>query len=175
MNLIERFLVDDMRGIHYAVSIFIATTLLWIVLKKLVGVSAIWAVSSMVATSDPQLKEALSTFRGRILNTVLGCAIGLLAVALGHTDWRLPFSMAVTVLVSTYVVRIQAMWRQAPITAAIVIAASLEHHDKGTGMHQGVMRVGQVIIGCLVGILVAWGLSRVWPLPKARTQAVAKS
>jgi uncharacterized membrane protein YccC len=174
MTLFERFLVDDMRGIHYAVSIFIATTLLWILMNKLAGSSAIWAVSSMVATSDPQLKEALSTFRGRILNTVLGCAIGLLAVALGHTDWRLPFSMAVTVLLSSYVVRVQAMWRQAPITAAIVIAGSLEHHDKMSGMHQGVLRVGQVIIGCLVGILVAWIMSRVWPLPEARAHAAAK-
>lgn len=174
MNFLHRLVRDDMRGIHYAVSIFLATTLLWILMNKLAGTSAIWAVSSMVATSDPQLKEALSTFRGRILNTVLGCAIGLLAVAVGHTDWRLPVAMAVTVLLSSYVVRVQAMWRQAPITAAIVIAGSLEHHDKMTGMQQGVQRVEQVIIGCLVGILVAWVLSRVWPLPEPSPQARAK-
>jgi uncharacterized membrane protein YccC len=174
MTFVDRLMQDDMRGIHYAVSLAIATTVLWILMNKVLGVSEIWAVSSMVATSDPQVKEALATFRGRIVNTVLGCAVGLLAVALGHTDWRLPFSMAVTVLLSTYVVRVQAMWRQAPITAAIVIAASLEHHDKATGMHQGLMRVGEVIIGCLIGILVAWVMSRVWPLPEVRAHAAAK-
>ena len=173
MSLLDRLLHDDMRGIHYAVSIFVATTLLWILMNRILGMSAIWAVSSMVATSDPQVKEALSTFRGRIINTALGCAVGLLAVAIGHTDWRLPFSMALTVLLSTYVIRIQAMWRQAPITAAIVIAGSLEHHDKSAAMHQGLMRVEQVIIGCLVGILVAWVMSRVWPLPEAHSHTAA--
>jgi len=171
MRVLDRFRHDDVRGLHYAVSIFIATTLLWVLMNKVAHSSAIWAVSSMVATSDPHMKEAVSTFRGRILNTVLGCAIGLLAVALGHTDWRLPFSMALTVLLSIYVVRVQAMWRQAPITAAIVIAGSLEHHDRLTGMQQGVMRVGQVIIGCLVGIVVAWALSRLWPLPEPNAPA----
>ena len=122
MSAFERFLKDDMRGIHYAVSLFIATTVLWILVKEVGDANPIWAISSMVATSDPQMKQALSTFRGRILNTLLGCAVGLLFVALGRTAWQLPFAMAVTVLLSSYFIRIPAMWRQAPITAAIVIA-----------------------------------------------------
>ena len=166
MNPFARFLKDDVRGIHYAVSIFIATTLLWILVKEYGDANPIWAVSSMVATSDPMIKQALSTFHGRILNTLLGCAIGLLFVALGHTEWRLPFAMAVTVLISSYVVRIPTMWRQAPITAAIVIAGSLQHHDKLTGMEQGLHRVGEVLFGCVVGIAVAWLLSKIWPLPE---------
>jgi len=166
VNPFERFLKDDVRGIHYAVSIFIATTLLWILVKEYGDANPIWAVSSMVATSDPMMKQALSTFHGRILNTLLGCAIGLLFVALGHTEWRLPFAMAVTVLISSYVVRIPTMWRQAPITAAIIIAGSLQHHDKLTGMEQGLHRVGEVLFGCVVGIAVAWSLSKIWPLPE---------
>jgi uncharacterized membrane protein YccC len=73
--------------------------------------------------------------------------------------------MAVTVLLSSYVIRIPAMWRQAPITAAIVIAGGLQHHDKLTGMEQGLHRVAEVLLGCVVGIAVAWLLSKVWPLP----------
>ena len=111
MNFFERFLKDDMRGIHYAVSLFIATTVLWILVKEYGDANPIWAISSMVATSDPQMKQALSTFRGRILNTLLGCVIGLLFVALGRTEWQLPFAMAVTVLISSYFVRIPTMWR----------------------------------------------------------------
>jgi len=165
VNLFERFLPDDMRGIHYAVSLFVATTILWILVKEYGDANPIWAISSMVATSDPQMKQALSTFRGRIVNTILGCAVGLLFLAVGRTEWQLPFAMAVTVLISSYVVRVPAMWRQAPITAAIVIAGGLQHHDKLTGMEQGVRRVGEVLFGCVVGIAVAWLLSKVWPLP----------
>jgi uncharacterized membrane protein YccC len=175
MNLFARFVKDDMRGIHYAVSMFIATTVLWILVKEYGDANPIWAISSMVATSDPQVKQALTTFRGRILNTLLGCAVGLLFVALGRTEWQLPFAMAVTVLLSSYVIRIPAMWRQAPITAAIVIAGGLQHHDKLTGIEQGLHRVVEVLLGCVVGIAVAWILSKVWPLPEpGRTMASNK-
>ena len=164
MSLLEG-MKEDMRGVHYAVSLFIATTVLWIVVKGIGDANPIWAISSMVATSDPQLKQALQTFRGRIINTLLGCAVGLVSVAVGRTEWQLPLAMAVTVLLSSYVIRIPAMWRQAPITAAIVIAGGLQHHDKLTGMEQGLHRVAEVLLGCVVGIAVAWLLSRIWPLP----------
>jgi len=170
---VERLVNGDMRGIHYAVSIFIATTVLWILVKEYGDANPIWAISSMVATSDPQVKQALLTFRGRIVNTLLGCAVGLLILAVGHSEWKLPFAMAVTVLLSSYVVRIPTMWRQAPITAAIVIAGSLQHHDKLIGIEHGLRRVGEVLLGCVVGIAVAWVLSKVWPL-RETTQAKEK-
>jgi uncharacterized membrane protein YccC len=157
---------DDMRGVHYAVSIFIATTVLWILVQELADANPIWAISSMIATSDPQTKQALLMFRSRMINSLLGCAVGLVFVALGRTQWQLPFALAVTVLLSSYVVRIPTMWRQAPITAAIVIAGGLQHHDRLTGMEQGVHRVAEVLFGCVVGFAVAWLLSKLWPLPE---------
>jgi len=162
---LERLVDDDMRGIHYAVSLFIATATLWMIAQWWGDTNPIWAISSMVATSDPQVSQAWSTFRGRILNTLLGCGIGLVFVVLGRTEWQLPFAMAVTVLLSTYVVRIPTMWRQAPITAAIVIAGGIQHHDRLQALEQGVDRVVEVLFGCVVGIAVAWALSRLWPLP----------
>ena len=168
MNRFDRFLVDDMFGVHYAINIFIATTILWVLVKEVGDANPIWAVSSMVATSDPQVKQAFSTLRGRILNTLLGCVVGLLFVWLGRTEWQLPFAMAVTVILSSYFVRIPAMWRQAPITAAIVIAGGLQHHVKLTAVEQGLHRVGEVLFGCIVGIAVAWTLSKLWPLPESR-------
>jgi uncharacterized membrane protein YccC len=167
VRLFERFAKDNMHGIHYALSMFIATSVLWILMEEVTDANPIWAISSMVATSDPQMKQALLTFRGRVINTLLGCATGLLFLALGHTEWKLPIAMAVTVLLSSYVVRIPTMWRQAPITAAIVIAGGLQHHDTLSGLEQGAQRVGEVLFGCVVGIAVAWLLSKVWPLPES--------
>ncbi len=161
---LTNFVRDDPRGVHYAVSIFAATTLLWIIVKKYCDAKPIWSISSMVATSDPQVKQALQTFQGRIINTLLGCAVGLVIIALGRTEWELPFGMALTVLLSSYVVRFPTMWRQAPITAAIVIAGTLAHHEKLSGMQQGIERVGEVLLGCIVGMAVAWLVSKVWPL-----------
>ena len=73
--------------------------------------------------------------------------------------------MAVTVLLSSYVVRIQTMWRQAPISAAFVVAAGLEHQSRINGLKAGTMRMSEVLFGCVVGIVVAWVVSVVWPLP----------
>ena len=174
MNVLERFLTDDMRGVHYAVSLFLATTILWFLVKRLGDANPIWAISSMIATSDPLMKQALSTFRGRIVNTLLGCAVALPFLALGRTEWELPFALAATVLLSSYVVRVPTMWRQAPITAAIVIAGGLQHHEKLTGMEQGLRRVAEVLFGCVVGIAVAWLLSKLWPLPEHGDPKAAK-
>jgi uncharacterized membrane protein YccC len=163
-KVVERLLTDDLRGVHYAASLFIATAILWLLVQAFGDASPIWAISSMVATSDPQMKEAVSTFRGRIINTLLGCAIGLFFVVAGRSEWELPIAMAITVLVSSYIVRIPTMWRQAPITAAIVIAGALQAHNEMTGVETGLRRVSEVLGGCIVGLVVAWLLSIVWPL-----------
>jgi len=165
-KLLDRFIKGDMHGIHYAVSIFIATAVLWLVVHKMAETNPIWAISSMVATSDPLMKQALLTFRSRIINTLVGCAIGLLFIAVGGTKLiTLPLAMAVAVLISSYVVRIQTMWRQGPITAAFVIAAGMEYHSRSHGLQAGLQRVTEVLFGCVVGIVVAWIVSVVWPLP----------
>ena len=165
MRLVQRFVRGDTHGIHYAVSIFIATAVLWLLVHELAERDPIWAISSMVATSDPLMKQALLTFRSRIINSLVGCAVGLLFIAIGGTRLiMLPLAMAVTVLLSSYVVRIQTMWRQVPISAAFVIAAGLEYHSRKHGLIAGVGRMNEVLFGCFVGLVVAWLVSVVWPL-----------
>ena len=162
----------DWLGVHFAVNVFIATTLLWLMLHWAAGLNPIWAISSMIAASDPVVKQAAATFRGRMINALLGCAVGLVFLLLGGSrEWKLPLALAVTVLLSTYVVRVQVMWRQAPITAAIVIAASMSHHSKLTALEVGIQRVGEVLLGCVVGLLVSWLMSIIWAPPDVDTKA----
>ena len=162
-----RTIRDDWVGIHFAANVFVATTLIWVMLRTFADLNPIWAISSMIAASDPVVKQALRTFRGRIINSLVGCTVGLIVLVVGGTnEWKLPLAMAVAVLVSAYVVREQVMFRQAPITAAIVIAAGLEKHSKLTGVELGVLRVGEVLLGCIVGVLVTWCMSKLWPVPE---------
>jgi uncharacterized membrane protein YccC len=167
MKAIDRYIKGDMHGIHYAVSIFIATAILWVLVHELAETDPVWAISSMVATSDPLMKQAILTFRSRIINTLVGCAIGLTFIAIGGSRViALPLAMAVTVLVSSYIVRIPTMWRQAPISAAFVIAAGLQHHSRLKGLEAGGRRMSEVLFGCLIGLVVAWFVSVIWPLPE---------
>lgn len=164
---IERAVRGDWVGIHFAANVFVAATLLWLILRLFADLNPIWAISSMIAASDPVVKQALKTFRGRIINSLVGCGVGLLVLVIGGTnEMKLPLAMAVAVLVSSYVVRQQVMFRQAPITAAIVIASGLEKHSKLTGVELGARRVGEVLLGCLVGVAVTWMMSKLWPLPE---------
>lgn len=176
MKALKRFIKGDMHGIHYAVSIFFATLLLWISVHEMAKANPVWAISSMVATSDPSMKQALTFFRSRIINTLVGCAVGLLFIAIGGGSRiiTLPLAMAVTVLLSSYVVRIQTMWRQAPISAAFVISAGLEYHSRLHGFQAGIGRVSEVLFGCVVGLAVGWLVSVVWPLPEAPPAPAAK-
>ena len=170
MKVVERFLEDDLVGVRFAVNVFIGTTALWLLLRLAAETNPIWAIASLIAASDPQLKNAIRTFQGRIVNALLGCAVGLFFVVVGRGgEWQLPLALAVTVLLSSYVVRIQAMWRQAPITAAIVIAAGLEQHSELSGIEHGLHKVGEVILGCVMGLAVTWLMSRIWPVPERRT------
>ena len=73
-----------------------------------------------------------------------------------------PVALAVTVLISTYFVRVKTMWRQAPITAAVVIAAGLAGASTSLGISRGLQRVGQVLLGSIVGMLVSLLMSKVW-------------
>jgi uncharacterized membrane protein YccC len=169
-----RLLPQDITGVRFAVNVFIASTILWYLLRDIVDTNPIWAIASMIAASDPQVKEATRMFRARIINVLVGCGVGLfLLVVGGSSEWKLPLALAVTVLVSTYLVRIPTMWRQAPITAAIVVASGLTQHSKLTGVEHGLHKVAEVLLGCLMGLVVSYLMSRVWPLPDPAKKPVA--
>jgi uncharacterized membrane protein YccC len=176
MKFLDRIPRDDLVGIHLAVNVFVATTVLWVALKQFEGLNPIWAISSMIASVDPHVKLAFSNFRARLTNALLGCAVGLLFLLVGNlNEWKLPFALALTALLSAYVVRIPVMWRQAPITAALVLASGFEKHSKLSGLEIGLRRVGEVIFGCIVGFAVTWAISKIWPLHETpKEEAPAK-
>ena len=153
----------DILGIRFAFNVAIATAIVWYSLKYIADTNPIWAIASMVAASDPQVNEAARMFRSRLTNVVVGGVVGLLFLVVGGpAEWMLPCALAVTVLLSSYVIHIQTMWRQAPITAAIVIAAGLKEGAKAAGIESGMHKVAEVVFGCMVGLVVSWLMSKVW-------------
>lgn len=168
---LDRFLGSDWVGLHFSANIFIATTLLWLILRKFADLNPIWAISSMIAASDPVVKTAMKTFHGRIVNSLLGCAVGMLVLVIGGSnEWKLPIALSAAAFLSAYVVRVPIMFRQAPITAAIIIASELERHSKIHGIELGARRVAEVLFGCVVGVAVSWAMSKLWHLPEANPQ-----
>ena len=164
MRVLDRLREDRFLGVRFAVNVFFATSIVWLLLRLSTRANPIWAIASMLASSEPVLKQGLKMFRSRLINTAVGSAVGLLFVVTGEPNpWKLPFALALTVLLSAYVVRIPVMWRQAPITAAIVIAGSL-HPSRLTATELALMRVAEVIFGSFVGIAVSWLMATIWPM-----------
>lgn len=158
-------------GIRFAINVMIASVIVWVTLRLIGDSNPIWAIASMVAASEPEITEAKRFFRARLINVAVGCAVGLFYILVGGASgWMLPLALATAVLVTNYLVRVKTMWRQAPITAAVVIAAGVTSGSDTIGMTQGIHKVLEVVFGCLVGLGVSWTMSKVWLVkPPART------
>ena len=151
---------------RFAANVFIGSTIVWAVLSRFEGVSPIWAIAAMIASADPQVDVARRMIRNRLINVLVGAAVGLTFLLVGgSTPWKLPFALAATVLISSYVLRITTMWRQAPITAALVIATGMARQSAAAGFNAALLKVAEVVFGCLVGVTVSWLLSRLAPIP----------
>ena len=151
---------------RFAANVFLGSTIVWAVLSRFEGVSPIWAIAAMIASADPQVDVARRMIRSRLINVFVGAAVGLVFMLVGgSTPWKLPFALAATVLISSYVLRITTMWRQAPITAALVIATGLARQSTEAGFNAALLKVAEVVFGCLVGVTVTWLLSRLAPIP----------
>jgi len=170
---------EHLLGVRFAVNAFIATTIVWFTLQALGIRNPIWAIASMVAAADPEPMEARRMFRCRLLNVLVGCGVGFGTLLLGNSDWMLPIALAIAVLISSYLVRIKTMWRQAPITAAIVLAAGITQGTRAAGFESGLYKVGEVIYGCIIGLTVSWLMSKVWlvrpPVVEVKSMTVTKT
>jgi len=154
--------VEHLLGVRFAVNVCIAAFITWFTLVALGDQKPIWGIASMVAASEPVVAEARRIFVSRLVNVLVGGAVGLAFLLLGGGEWTLPIALAVTVLLSSYVVRVKTMWRQAPITAAVVIASGITAHSAAIGLREGIHKVLEVIFGCCVGLVVSWAMSKVW-------------
>ena len=153
----------DLVGFRFAINVGLGTVIVWQALDVIGTRTPIWAIASMIAASDPEPGEARRMFRCRLVNVAVGSAAGLFfLIAGGMASWAMPVALATTVLVSSYLVRVKTMWRQAPITAAVVIASGVVHQSMSFGIAQGLLKVAEVTFGCLVGLAVSLVMSRVW-------------
>jgi uncharacterized membrane protein YccC len=156
----------DLLGLRFSINVAIATVIVWGALDAVNDRHPIWAIASMIAAAEPQPEEARRMFSARLVNVAVGSLTGFLFLLIaGPHVWILPLALAVAVLLSSYVVRVKTMWRQAPITAAIVIASAITSGSSAVGVTQGLYKVAEVVFGCVVGLLVSLVMSKVWLIP----------
>ena len=123
---LRRLLIQDVTGLHYAVRIFVGTTAVWLLLRSVGDADAVWAVISVIVVTEPQMQTAWRSLGSRVVNTLIGCAMGMIFLLLaGPEVWVLPLALTATVLVCTYAIKLSFSWRIAPATAALIIASGV--------------------------------------------------
>jgi len=165
-RLFHRFLghyLSDPLALHYAVRIFIGTVFLWILLQRADDTNAIWAIITMVFVTEPHMRTALDTFRLRIYNTAVGCAIALIALLIvGPRAWTVPIGVTLAVLFSTRTPESPAAWRTTPVAAGVVLTGGLAGNSWAAGLQIALIRAGEVLLGGLTAVAIAWAMSLVW-------------
>ena len=123
---LRRLLIQDVTGLHYAVRIFVGTTAVWLLLRSVGDADAVWAVISVIVVTEPQMQTAWRSLGSRVVNTLIGCAMGMIFLLLaGPEVWVLPLALTATVLICTYAIKLSFSWRIAPATAALIIASGV--------------------------------------------------
>jgi uncharacterized membrane protein YccC len=165
---------EDRRktGAQYALRILVGSMVAWLLLHSVGHHDPLWAIISVVIVSEPELRHAVVAFRWRVINTVVGCAVGVLFMwATGPQIWSILLAMVTCVLLCTWVIDAPTGWRIGPISTAIVMTPGVLRHSEHMGMEEALLRTSAVLAGSAIAVIVAWFLDVVLPKLKPRRAA----
>ena len=171
--MFNTYIKRHITGLHYAVRIFLGTSILWLVLHNEQTSDSLWAIISLIVVTEPQAKPAWMAFRARMINTVIGCAVGLGFVLMPVSQvWALPPAITTSALIATYANRAQQGWRVAPVTTGLIMSAGMLNHTTHEMFSLALHRTGEVFLGSISAVMIAVVMSYVWrPDPAADPKA----
>src|ERR1700761_9491730 len=144
------YVPEDRRrvGAQYALRIFLGSVVAWFALHSFGHHDPLWAVISVVMVSEPQLQSALLAFRWRMINTIIGCGVGILFLwGAGPSIWSLLFALVACVLICVWIFDAPTGWRIGPISCLIVMTPGVLQHNRELGLNQALMRTVAVLSG----------------------------
>jgi uncharacterized membrane protein YccC len=144
-------------GWQYAVRILIGCVIVWFVLQRIHHPNPLWALISVIIVTEPELSAAFLAFNSRIVNTLIGCAVGLsFLYLLGPSYWSILLGIVVSVILCTHFIRVPGSWRVAPVTAAILMTPSVLGAGRDTGLAVAIDRTEEVLLGSGAALLVTY-------------------
>jgi uncharacterized membrane protein YccC len=150
------------KGIAFVTRILLGSVIVWWSLYSVHDPKKVWALISVIVVSDPDFKTVRVTVIARIVNTFMGCLLGLLFIyLLGVNIWSLLAAIGVSVLLSTSFKNYPSSWKLAPVTVVIVMAPSVvENTLWREAIPIALTRTAEVMYGSLV----AFGLGFIFLL-----------
>ncbi len=154
--------VPQPSGLQYAGRILIGCAIVWFVLDRFHHPNPLWALISVIIVTEPELSAAFLAFNSRIVNTLIGCAVGLsFLYLLGPRQWSILLGIIVSVIICTSFIRVPGSWRVAPVTVAVLMTPSVLGGGRSAGLATAIDRTVEVLIGSAVALLVTYVASLV--------------
>ena len=149
-------------GLQYAARILIGCAIVWFVLDRFNHPNPLWALISVIIVTEPELSAAFLAFNSRMVNTLIGCAVGLsFLYLLGPHHWSVLLGIIVSVIICTSFIRVPGSWRVAPVTVAVLIAPSVLGGGRSAGLATAIDRTVEVLVGSAVALLITYVASLV--------------
>jgi uncharacterized membrane protein YccC len=151
-----RYLILHNKSLLYAFRIVIACLVVWWSLDAVGAATKIFALISAIVVSEPDPDLLRQSAVSRIINTVIGGALGLLSMLLLDINlWSLIIAITISVLISTSFKNYPTSWKLAPATVAIIIVPAITGHEEyKLAMQVALERTAEVMYGCLVAFLL---------------------
>ncbi|HEX9457441.1 MAG TPA: FUSC family protein [Candidatus Acidoferrum sp.] len=149
--------VPQPSGLQYAVRILLGCVIVWFVLQRIHHPNPLWALISVIIVTEPELSAAFLAFNSRIVNTLIGCAVGLsFLYLLGPSYWSILLGIIVSVIICTSLIRVPGSWRVAPVTVAILMNPSVLGGGRAAGLAVAIDRTEEVLLGSAAALLITY-------------------
>lgn len=151
------FFTLNYKGLSYALRILLGCIIVWITLSCFNDSRKVWALISVIVVSEPDYQAIRNASISRVINTIVGCLLGLLFVyAFGIHVWSLMAGITVAVVLATSFNKYPSSWKLAPVTVIIVMMPALvENATVKDAMTVALLRTGEVLFGCFVAFLLS--------------------
>jgi uncharacterized membrane protein YccC len=149
-------LVVNRNSLLYVFRIVLGCLICWYLTNLIHMDKREWALISVVIVSEPDFGNLRSNTMTRVINTLSGCAVGLLFLLIAGVSFlSLMLALTASILISTSFPKYPSSWKLAPVTVVIVMVPSImQHLHLLEALKFALSRTLEVLIGCLVAFLL---------------------
>lgn len=144
------------KSFLYASKTLLGSAICWYGLSWCGIQNPLWSVITVLIVSDPDITTTITLARVRVINTIVGCAMGLLSLLVfGYSPLTALLTAAFTVLIITSAKFYPTNWRLAPVTVMILMDTGRQTVEHEQNIRYALMRAGEIGVGCAVALLLA--------------------
>ncbi|MGL5892350.1 MAG: FUSC family protein [Bacteroidia bacterium] len=142
----------------YAARILLGCLITWWSLFYLTDTKKIWAIISVIIVSEPDFTSIRQSMVSRIINTVTGCVLGLIFIAVfGLNFWSMIGAVGASAITATTFPNYPSSWKLAPVTVIIIMMPVLpDGYNWDDSLLTALMRTGEVLYGSFVAFVLGW-------------------